>query len=311
VKGRAYHPHTVELRQLRSFVAVAEELHFRRAAEQLHLSQPSVSQQVRTLEDELGVRLFERNRRGVSLTPAGVGLLDDARDVLARATRAAERAKEAGAGSRGRLRLSLTRSLTGGLAGEIVEAFRDRYPEVSLELSVGYTSLHAEQLRHDLIDVAFVRPPLLDPAIEEQELAREPLVCVLPSGHRLARRRAVAPDDLREEPRVWWPRDHGPGPWEEMLSAVYGEGRAPAVVRTEPEEERLVRAVAEGAGVSFIMLERSRTLRIPGAVFRRFTAPEPTVGIALAWRRGTGLPVVTRLREVAEGVARGREAVHE
>ena len=77
---------------------------------------------------------------------------------------------------------------------------------------------------------------------------------------------------------MWWPREHGPGPWEEMLGAVYGEGRWPEIARTEPEEERLVSAVAEGAGVSFIMLERSRTLRIPGAVFRRFTTPEPTVG---------------------------------
>jgi DNA-binding transcriptional LysR family regulator len=293
----------VELRQLRSFVAVAEELHFRRAAEQLHLSQPSVSQQVRTLEYELGVQLFDRNRRGVALTPAGAALLDDARDVLARAARAAERAREAGSGSRGRLRLSLTRSLTGGLAGAIVEAFRARYPDVALELSVGYTSLHAEQLRHGLIDVAFVRPPLLDPGIEEHELAREPLVCVLPKAHSLARRRAIDPADLDGEPLVWWPRDHGPGPWEEMLAAVYGERRRPAVTRTEPEEERLVHAVAEGAGVSFIMLERSRTLRVPGAVYRRFTAPEPTVGIALAWPRGRDLPVVARLREVAEAVA--------
>jgi len=288
----------VELRQLRSFVAVAEELHFRRAAERLHLAQPSVSQQVRTLEDELGVRLFDRNRRGVALTPAGASLLEDARDLLARAARAAERARDAGTGTRGRLRLSLTRSLTGGLAGRIVEEFRARYPEVALELSVGYTSLHAEQLRHGLIDVAFVRPPLLDPALDERELAREPLVCVLPKTHPLARRRAIDPAALRDEPLVWWPREHGPGPWEEMLDAVYA-GHRPPIVRTEPEEERLVSAVAEGAGVSFIMLERSRTLRIPGAVFRRFTAPEPTVGIALAWRRGAATPVIERFREIA------------
>ena len=82
-----------------------------------------------------------------------------------------------------------------------------------------------------------------------------------------------------------------PGPWERCCGDVYGEGRWPEIARTEPEEERLVSAVAEGAGVSFIMLERSRTLRIPGAVFRRFTTPEPTVGIALAWRRGAVLPV--------------------
>ncbi len=218
----------MELRQLRSFVAVAEELHFRRAAEQLHLSQPSVSQQVRTLEDELGVQLFDRNRRGVALTPAGAALLDDARDVLARAARAAERAREAGSGSRGRLRLSLTRSLTGGLAGAIVEAFRARYPDVALELSVGNTILHAEQLRHGLIDVAFVRPPLLDPGIEELELAREPLVCVLPHGAPAGpppRDRPRRP--ARRAARVVAARPR-PGTVGGDAAAVYGEGRWPA-----------------------------------------------------------------------------------
>ena len=98
-------------------------------------------------------------------------------------------------------------------------------------------------------------------------------------------------------------RSTAPAPWQEMLAAVYGEPAAGReIARTEPEEERIVSAVAEGAGVSFIMLERSRSLRIPGAVFRRFSAPEPTIGIALAWRRGAVLPAMDRLREVAERV---------
>src|SRR6476619_6104078 len=126
----------MELRQLRSFVTVAEELHFRRAADRLHLAQPSVSQQIRALEAELGVRLFERNRRGAALTPAGRALLPEARDLLGRAERAAA------AGERGRLRMSLTRSLTGGVAGAIVDAYRARYPEVELSLSLGTTMLH-------------------------------------------------------------------------------------------------------------------------------------------------------------------------
>jgi DNA-binding transcriptional LysR family regulator len=289
----------MELRQLRYFVVVAEELHFRRAAERLHISQPSVSQQVRTLEEELGVRLFERNRRGVALTAAGDALLDDARDVIARATRAADRARAAGSGERGRLRLSLTRSQTGGLTGQIVDGFRARYPQVDLDLSVGHTSLHVEQLRQGAIDVAFVRPPLGDPDLEELMLGREPLVCVLPSIHPLTRRRLIRREDLVDQPLVWWPRDHGPGAWEEMLTGVYGDGTWPQPTRTEPEEERIVSAVAEGAGISFIMLERSRSLRVPGAVYRRFAAPEPTVGIALAWRRRSNLPVIDRLRDLA------------
>jgi DNA-binding transcriptional LysR family regulator len=293
----------MELRHLHYFVVVAEELHFRRAADRLHIAQPSVSQQIRRLEQELGVKLFERNRRGVTLTAAGSAMLDEARAALAQAARAADRARAAGAGETGRLRLNLTRSLTGGLAGEIVDAYRARYPEVELELDVGQTSIHAEQLRRGTIDIAFVRPPLNDPELDEVELAREPLVCVLPRDHPLAKRRLVQRSDLVGEPLVWWPRHHGPGPWEDMLTGVYGESGWPTSYRKEPEEERIVSAVAAGAGVSFIMLERSRRLKVPGAVFRRFAPPEPTVGIGLAWRRGNTLPVVDRFRELALEVA--------
>src|SRR4051794_9742528 len=145
VKGSAYHG-PMELRQLSSFVAVAEELHFRRAAERLHLAQPSVSQQIRTLEAELGVQLFQRNRRGAQLTAAGAALLPEAKALLARADQAAALARATGSGERGRLRLSLTRSLTGGIAGAIVDAYRARFPEVEVELTVGNTMLHMEQL---------------------------------------------------------------------------------------------------------------------------------------------------------------------
>ncbi len=293
----------MELRHLHYFVVVAEELHFRRAAERLHIAQPSVSQQVRRLEDELGVRLFERNRRGVTLTPAGVVLLDEARLTLAQAARAAERARAAGAGERGRLRVNLTRSSPGGLAGEIVDAYRSRYPEVELELDMGQTSTQADLLRRGTIDVAFVRPPLHDPDLEEIELAREPLVCVLPRGHRLARKRTLAREDMAGEPLVWWPRQHGPGAWIEMLTEVYGENGWPDRFRTEPDEERIVSAVAAGAGVSFIMIERSRWLKVPGAIYRRFDPPEPTVGIGIAWRRGNTLAVVDRFRELAVELA--------
>jgi DNA-binding transcriptional LysR family regulator len=307
VKGSAYHAR-MELRQLRSFVAVAEELHFRRAAERLHLAQPSVSQQIRTLEAELGVRLFERNRRGAVLTPAGEALLGEARELLARADRAAAVARATGTGERGRLRMSLTRSLTGGVAGAIVDAYRARYPEVELSLSLGTTMLHVEQLRAGEIDAGFVRPPLEEPGLEELRLGREPMVCVLPRGHRLTRRSTVRPADLKGEPLVWWPEAHGPGAWREVRREVCGEPPWPPLARAEPEEERIVSAVAEGAGISFIMLERSRSLRIPGAVYRRFAPPEPTMGIALAWRRGDKLPTLRRLRELAAEVAGARSA---
>jgi DNA-binding transcriptional LysR family regulator len=298
----------VELRQLRSFVVLAEELHFRRAADRLHIAQPSLSQQLKRLEDGLGVRLVERDRRRVALTPAGEALLPEARAVLAAADHAAAVARATAAGERGRLRLNLTRSLTGGLAGEIVEAFRARLPGVTLELDVGTSTLNAIALREDVIDVAFVRPPLVDDGLEVLDLGREPMVCVLPTRHRLARRRTVRAEDVRGEPLVWWPEGHAPAPWRDMLAELYGDdpGGWPTVARAEPEEERIVTAVAAGAGISFIGLERSRSLRVPGAVYRRFAPPEPTMGIALAWRSGAELPALRRLREIAAATAAAR-----
>ena len=298
----------MELRQLRSFVVLAEELHFRRAADRLHIAQPSLSQQLRRLEDGLGVRLLERDRRRVALTPAGAALLPEARAVLAAADHAAMVARATAAGERGRLRLNLTRSLTGGIAGEIVEAFRATHPAVELVLDVGTTTLNAVALREDLIDAAFVRPPLVDEGLEVLDLGREPMVCVLPTRHPLARRRTVRPQDVRSEPLVWWPEGHAPAPWRDMLAELYGEDPAewPTVARAEPEEERIVSAVAAGSGISFIGLERSRSLRVPGAVYRRFASPEPTMGIALAWRRGGDLPALRRLREIAERVTAAR-----
>jgi DNA-binding transcriptional LysR family regulator len=302
VKGNAYHAR-MELRQLSSFVAVAEELHFRRAAERLHLAQPSVSQQIRRLEAELGVQLFQRNRRGATLTAAGAALLPEARELLARAGQAAGLARATGTGERGRLRISLTRSLTGGIAGAIVDGYRARYPEVEIDLSVGNTMLHMEQLLAGDIDVGFVRPPLESDGLEELVLGREPLVCVLPKGHPLTKKSRVRPRDLHDQPLVWWPEHHGPGAWREVRREVMGDPPWPPIDREEPEEERIVSAVAEGAGISFIMLERSKSLRIPGAVYRRFAAPEPTMGIALAWRRGDQLPTLGRLRELAAELA--------
>jgi DNA-binding transcriptional LysR family regulator len=165
--------------------------------------------------------------------------------------------------------------------------------------------LHVEQLLEGDIDVGFVRPPLEHPKLEVMVLGREPMVCVLPEGHPLTKRTTVCRDDLHGEPLVWWEESHGPGAWREVRREVFGDPPWPEIDRTEPEEERIVSAVAEGAGVSIIMLERSRSLRIPGAVYRRFASPEPTMGIAIAWRNGDTLPTVGRVRELAGEVVSG------
>ena len=294
----------MELRQLRSFVVVADELHFRRAAERLRMAQPSVSQQIRRLEAELGVRLFDRSRRGATLTPAGAALLVEARELLSRADEAVAVTRATASGHRGRLRLSLTRSLTGGVAGAIVDAYRARYPEVDLDLTLGTTMLHVEQLLSGDIDVAFVRPPLEVPALEELPLGREPMVCVLPSGPR------ARPAHDRPGPRPPWraARLVAREPWPRRLARGPPRGvRRPAVAADRPHgarggadrRRRSPRARGSRSSCSAARGACACRARSTGASRR----PEPSMGIAIAWRRGDDLPTLTRLRELAAEIA--------
>ncbi len=163
-----------------------------------------------------------------------------------------------------RLRLSLTRSLTGGIAGAIVDAYRARYPDVELDLNVGNTMLprraaarrrHRRRLRAPAAGGPGARGAAPRPRADGLRAAQGPPPRA-PRHH--------PPEDLRDEPLVWWPENHGPGAWREVRSEVYGEPPWPPIARTEPEEERIVSAVAEGAGISFIMLEALAQPEHPG-----------------------------------------------
>ncbi|MFD5315495.1 LysR family transcriptional regulator [Streptomyces sp. NPDC127098] len=295
----------MELRQLRYFVAVAEELHYGRAARRLNIAQPGLSQQIKVLERRLGAELFARDRRGVALTGAGRALLPLARDLLTRAGAAQALVRSYGAGETGELRVGLTRSAAQGVTARLVDGFREECPGVEMRLSSGYTALHERLLRLGSLDAAFVRPPIdLAGDLACREVAVEPLVAVVPVDHPLARRRRIRRADLAGEPLVWWPREHGPGMWDRMLDQVFGAGVRPPVARWEPEEERLLHAVALGAGVTVVVEGRASRLRVPGVAIRRFAEPEPTVPLGLAWRRDSELPALRRFLRHAEEVVR-------
>ncbi|MFL6073605.1 MAG: LysR substrate-binding domain-containing protein [Mycobacteriales bacterium] len=273
----------MDLRRLRYFQAVACQLHFGRAAEALHIAQPALSQQIRALERELGVELLDRDRRHVRLTPAGRALLEEANELLARADRAVEKTRLAARGLAGQLRVSYTRSSPGGPAADLIAAYRDRYPDVAVELMVGYHRRHVEQLLDGELDAAFVRPPLTEERIAIRTVAHEPLMVALPGTHPLARRRAIRPEQLHDEPVVSWPRGNGPGLYDTIQLKVWG-AHPVRIVAEEPDEEHMLHAVAAGAGVAVCIAGKLSTLRIPGLTVRRFAAPPPTVPLALAWR---------------------------
>jgi len=279
----------MELRHLRYFVTVASELHFARAAQRLFISQPALSQQIRSLEGELGLKLLERNRRGVRLTPEGAAFLAEARAAVEQADHAAAVARALAEGATGQLRLAHLRAMFSGPPELIVREYERRFPGVELTSDSGTTASNVERLRSGELDVAFVLTPIESAAdLGCVEIATEPIVVALPSGHPLSRRRRIRREELAGVPLVFFPRHYSPGYYERSLSQVYGSATPPNIVRTEPEERGLV-GVSEGTGVGLVLAERAATLRYPGVVYRRFADPEPTAALGVGFHQPPSL----------------------
>jgi LysR family hca operon transcriptional activator len=191
----------MELRHLRYFIAVADELSFTRAAQRLHTAQPSLSQQIRNLEDEVGTPLFERTRRKVELTEAGKVFLAEARLVVAQADRAVARARQVGQG-RATVTIGFVPAAEIRVFPVILPRLRLRFPEVNVELRSLPTAEQEEALLRGDIDVAFMRRPVVSPELRSEVVLTEPLVVVLPSGHPLAKLKRIAPAQLSGEPFI-------------------------------------------------------------------------------------------------------------
>lgn len=292
---------SMDLRRLRYFVAVARTLHFGRAAAELHIAQPALSQQIKALETDLGVRLLERDNRNVALTDAGRVLLEEAVALLQAAERARARTVAAATGDSGALRLNYVRSAPGWPTTAIIDAFRERFPNVGLTLSSGFTATHVEALCGGRLDLAFVHPPVLADELALMMLAEEPLVAAVRSDHPLAERGSITVDELRREPVVWWPRDQSPGLHDRLYERIWGPEAVP-IARVEPDEEQMLRAAAEGAGVVLLLRSRAEMLRVPGTTVLTIVEPPLTADIALAWRADTTNASVARFLEVAESV---------
>ena len=273
----------MDLRRLQYFAVLAEELHFRRAAERLHIAQPGLSQQIRVLERELGAVLFERSTAGVTLTDAGRALRDEGVPLLREVERVAALVRAAAEGRSGRLRIVHTRSLLGGPPDELVREFRRLHPDVDIEAETAWTTRNVAMVRAAEADAAFVRLPLHDADdLRLLTLGRTEIVVVLPAGHPLARRRALRPADLRGSDLISWPREQAPGYFDHVRTLIWGED-PPSVTASEPDPEHLLAAVAAGAGVCVLDAQRAARLRPSGVVVRRFARPAPTAEYGLVW----------------------------
>lgn len=242
----------MELKHLHSFVAVAEQLSFIRAANRLHLSQPALSSQIHSLEEELGVQLLFRNRRIVQLTDAGKVFLSEAYAVLQRADEAAERARKAAKGQLGKLSIGFVSSAALEIVPDIVVAFRKKCPEVILDLRNIRTTDQIEGLLNKSIDIGFVRMPLEHDQLKTTVIHREPFVVIFPGEHPLAHIKQVKLSKLRNERFVLYGRRWAPGFFDHLMQMCNTAGFSPDIVQETGEMYTAISLVGAGAGIAIL-----------------------------------------------------------
>ncbi|OQX17707.1 MAG: LysR family transcriptional regulator [Desulfobulbaceae bacterium A2] len=293
----------MELRHLRYFVAVAEELHFGRAAERLHMAQPPLSQQIRALEEELGVRLFVRTSRSVSLTPAGASFAQDARATLARVEEAARLARRIHRGEAGEIRVGYMNPVMDAVLCRALATFRVSRPELTLRLRELPSPTQLEELRAGRLDVAFIRL-VAEPGgqdlrgLASRVVLREPYVLAMPKGHRLARLSVIPLRQAGTEPLILFPRSAMPVLHDVMLAALRDSGATPEIAQEVMGKHASLALVAAGLGVCLVPAS-ARDWRRQGVVLRPLEPGLPEVEMAAVWPEGADNAAVQALVEAA------------
>ncbi|NDV23232.1 LysR family transcriptional regulator [Desulfovibrio sp. JC022] len=282
----------METRQLKYFLAVAEELHFGRAAKRLHISQPPLSQQIMKFEDELGVKLFQRNKRSVFLTAAGKSLLRDARAILRSIERAEAKLLDAASGQGGQLSLGYIGPALETSLAEIIREYKASYPAVRLNLREMFTNDQLKAVRDGEIDAGVVRLFRHDVSDLECELFhRESYALVLPTGHHLSEMESVDVSDLSGEPLIFFPRAEQPRLYDEWMRVFAEAGFVPDVVQEAARKSATVSLVAAGMGVG-IVPESMANRRPQGVVFKSLTGDFPSIELHLIYMPKDGFPAV-------------------
>ncbi len=259
--------HQIEFRHLRYFLAVAETLHFSRAAERLGMAQPPLSQQIKRLEELVGYALFDRTTRGVQLTLAGKLLADRARTTLEKMQDDLVQVRRLGRGEEGTLTVGFSGSVMFTKLPTAIESYRRRFPKVELRLREMVTSAQIVALLDGELDLAFLRDGDPTEGILLRTLLTEGYVAVLPVGHKLSGKRVMGVKDLRGEPFVLFARRMGPLAFDRTIACCEEFGFRPNIVQDAPQWTTLVSLVAAGMGVSLAPAGVAK-VSIPGAVFR-------------------------------------------
>ncbi|MBI1891981.1 MAG: LysR family transcriptional regulator [Burkholderiales bacterium] len=285
----------IDLRQLRYFITVAEEMHFGRAAARLHMTQPPLSQTIQQLEAALGAALFARTQRSVSLTPAGEALLPEARRLLQQAAALPAIAQRAATGELGRLSLSFVSIADYSILPPALREFRERYPQVQLELREATSDVQLEDLARGRIDVGMLIPPLPDKAKAELQylpVLSEPLILAAPKGMKALRGKTAVPlKALNDQPLIIFPRRIAPAFHDAILACFHEAGLTPRIGQEAIQMQTIVGLVSAGMGIALVPQSVSN-LKRPGVEYKPIAGKTPLVETGLAWRRDNQAPVL-------------------
>lgn len=291
----------IELRQLRYFIAVAEEMHFGRAALRLHMTQPPLSQTIQALEATLGTPLFTRTNRSVALTPAGTALLPEARRIVLQTAALPELARHAASGESGRLSLAFVSTADYSVLPPFLREFRERYPQVHIDLREATSDLQLDDLLQGRIDAGLLIPPLpakLKAQLHYLPVLSEPLILAAPKGLKTLRGKSkVALKSLSDLPLIIFPRRIAPAFHDAILACLHDAGLTPRIGQEAIQMQTIVGLVSAGMGFALVPQSVSN-LKRPGVEYKALAGKPPMVEIGLAWRNDNPSPVLRAFLEL-------------
>src|SRR5882724_7718694 len=289
----------MELRQIRSFLSIAETLHFGRTAELIHLSQPALSLQIRALEEEIGARLFERNRRKTTLTAAGFAFRDNAAAALSQLEQAIGKARLAAKGKLGLLRIGFISTAGSEIVPNIIRQFRGLNPEVEFSLRAITTGDQVEMLETGSLDIGFLRLPIGGhSALDVVTVHREPFVLVLPASHKLAKRKRVRLREVSGQDFVMYERTYAPGFHDLILDMLRDAGIVPNVCQPAGQMPTLISLVDSRMGISILPASAVKH-SVAAVVACEIADAIPMSEIAIAVNKGNRAAIVDNFRSFA------------
>lgn len=281
----------MEFRQLRYFVALAQELHFGRAASGLYITQQALSKQIRELEDKLGVKLLDRGHGFCKLTAAGEIFLVEAKRLLFEADEAIAKTRRAARGEIGQLKIAITDSALHGILPKIIKIFGDRYPDVEILMTEICTEEQVKALHADQFDLGFLHPPLRDDSLNLLPISQENFVVVLPVGHSLSSQKQIFFAALANESFILHPRGEGPILYDLIVNLCEQGGFTPKIVQEALTNQTRVSLVSAGVGITFVP-HSVQSLMNANVVYKTLEESDLKLQLAAAWRFDNSSPVL-------------------